>query len=30
MALDQSRLEELLGRFVQDFGATGFAATLGH
>jgi SAM-dependent methyltransferase len=28
MALDQSRLEELLGRFVQDFGATGFAATV--
>jgi SAM-dependent methyltransferase len=28
MALDQSRLEELLGRFVQDFGAAGFAATV--
>jgi SAM-dependent methyltransferase len=28
MALDQSRLEELLGRFVNDFGATGFAATV--
>jgi hypothetical protein len=28
MALDQSRLEELLGRFVEDFGATGFAATV--
>jgi SAM-dependent methyltransferase len=28
MTLDQSRLEELLGRFVQDFGATGFAATV--
>src|SRR5215211_2188813 len=28
MALDQSRLEELLGRFVQDFGATGLAATV--
>jgi SAM-dependent methyltransferase len=28
MALDQSRLEELLGRFVTDFGATGFAATV--
>jgi SAM-dependent methyltransferase len=28
MTLDQSRLEELLGRFVNDFGATGFAATV--
>jgi SAM-dependent methyltransferase len=28
MALDQSRLEELLGRFVNDFGAAGFAATV--
>jgi SAM-dependent methyltransferase len=28
MALDQRRLEELLGRFVNDFGATGFAATV--
>jgi SAM-dependent methyltransferase len=28
MALDQSRLEELLARFVNDFGATGFAATV--
>jgi SAM-dependent methyltransferase len=28
MSLDQSRLEELLGRFVNDFGATGFAATV--
>jgi SAM-dependent methyltransferase len=28
MALDQSRLNELLGRFVNDFGATGFAATV--
>jgi SAM-dependent methyltransferase len=28
MTLDQSRLEELLGRFVNDFGAAGFAATV--
>jgi len=28
MAVDQSRLNELLGRFVNDFGATGFAATV--
>jgi SAM-dependent methyltransferase len=28
MTLDQSRLEELLGRFVQDFGAAGFAGTV--
>jgi SAM-dependent methyltransferase len=28
MALDQSRLEELLGRFVNDFGAAGLAATV--
>ena len=28
MAVDQTKLEELLGRFVNDFGATGFAATV--
>jgi SAM-dependent methyltransferase len=28
MTLDQSRLEELLGRFVNDFGAAGFAGTV--
>jgi SAM-dependent methyltransferase len=28
MALDQAKLNELLGRFVSDFGATGFAATV--
>ena len=28
MTLDQSRLERLLGRFVSDFGAAGFAATV--
>jgi hypothetical protein len=28
MALDQSKLNELLGRFVDDFGAAGFAATV--
>jgi hypothetical protein len=28
MALDQSKLNELLGRFVNDFGAAGFAATV--
>jgi SAM-dependent methyltransferase len=28
MALDQSKLNELLGRFVNDFGACGFAATV--
>ncbi len=28
MTLDQGRLEELLGRFVNDFGAAGFAATV--
>ena len=28
MAVDQAKLNELLGRFVNDFGATGFAATV--
>ena len=27
-AVDQAKLNELLGRFVNDFGATGFAATV--
>jgi hypothetical protein len=27
-AVDEARLNELLGRFVNDFGATGFAATV--
>jgi SAM-dependent methyltransferase len=28
MAIDEAKLNELLGRFVNDFGATGFAATV--
>jgi SAM-dependent methyltransferase len=28
MAIDEAKLSELLGRFVNDFGATGFAATV--
>jgi SAM-dependent methyltransferase len=28
MAIDEAKLNELLGRFVSDFGATGFAATV--
>ena len=27
-AIDQAKLNELLGRFVNDFGAAGFAATV--